>query len=87
MEGYTPLDELEKEYRLTQEYLFQSGLMVELKYWTDRPFFRPYRLSARGKLLMAEVEELSLILIRPGGLEKLFLTCMAETVRYQKDRG
>jgi len=24
MEGYTPLDELEKEYGLTQEYLFKS---------------------------------------------------------------
>jgi len=86
LEGYTPLDELEKEYELTHEYLFHSGLMVKTNHWTDRPFFRPYRLSVQGRLLMAEVEELSLILIKPGCLEKLFLICMAETVSYQKHR-
>jgi len=32
---------------------------------------------------MAEVEELSLILIRPECLAKLFLICMAETVGEQ----
>ena len=80
LEGYTPLDELEAEYGITHEYLFRAGLLIKTDIWSDRPGFRPYRLSERGRRLMAEVEELSLILIRPECLAKLFLICMAETV-------
>ncbi len=80
LEGYTPLDELEEEYGLTCEYLFQAGLMVEKKTVRISPPSYPYRLSVRGRLLMAEVEEFSLILIRPECMAKLFLACMAETV-------
>jgi len=80
LEGYTPLDDLKEEYGLTCEYLFQAGLMVEKETVRISPPSYSYRLNAQGRLLMAEVEELSLILIRPECLAKLFLICMAETV-------
>jgi len=86
MEGYTPLDDLKEEYGLTCEYLFQAGLMVEKKTVRISPPSYPYRLNAQGRLLMAEVEEFSLVLIRPECLAKLFLICMAETVGHQKQR-
>jgi len=83
LEGYTPLDDLEKEYGVTCEYLFQAGLMAEKTIRRVSPPSYPYKISERGRLLMTEDEEYAIILIRPGCIEKVFLTCMAESIRDQ----
>jgi len=84
LDGYMPMDDIEREYGLTVDDLFHAGLMVEKNFWTDLPSY-PYTLSKPGRLLLSEDKEYSIILIKRGCLEKVFLALKKQGIEKLTD--
>jgi len=75
-DDYMPLEEVQQEYGIIADDLFDVGLLVEKGYWSDLQCYR-YKPSKQGRLLLSYDEQYDIILIKHGCLEKLYLTVQA----------
>jgi len=75
-DDYMPLEEVQREYGITADDLFDAGLLVEKGYWSDLQCYR-YKPSKQGRLLLSHDEQYDIILIKHGCLEKLYFTVQA----------
>jgi len=75
-DDYMPLEEVQREYGITADDLFDAGLLVEKGYRSDLQCYR-YKPSKQGRLLLSYDEQYDIILIKHGCLEKLYFTVQA----------